>query len=276
MNETLRTVRLANDLWSKQGQTIINECEFTARHAFYTPSEGGLPIIICARDEERDLPATLASLTKSRQELFPIVVDNGSSDDTSTVAKRMGAYVLNYEQPGKHGALKHGLRFIEAEYPHVGTVLSTDADTITGRHWAGTLKSELLENSESNPDQLVFGPIMFSHGQSKPTDLLRTITLNAAQVRHSIKDEPPGARGGNLGLTFTHANLESTYSIPDNIGAADDLVLRDTVVFNGGKAKATYRLLSLVVSRGDRFDNLKDFIKVMVGKVDFKEFYRDY
>lgn len=91
---------------------------------------GGVAVIVPARDEERTLPALLASL--ARQEPRPaetVVVDDGSADRTAEVARRAGATVvacgpLPAGWTGKSWACWAGVRATSS-----ATLVFLDADT---------------------------------------------------------------------------------------------------------------------------------------------------
>lgn len=70
-------------------------------------------IVIPCRDEGPALPALLA---KVPQGFRPIVVDNGSRDDTAEVARRLGALVVVESRPGYGAAVHAGLEAATAGY----------------------------------------------------------------------------------------------------------------------------------------------------------------
>ena len=70
-------------------------------------------IVIPCRDEASAIPLVLAAVP---QGFRPIVVDNGSSDGTGTVARRLGATVVDEPRPGYGAAVHAGLLAASAEY----------------------------------------------------------------------------------------------------------------------------------------------------------------
>lgn len=82
-------------------------------------------IIIPAYNEEKNLPHTINSLKKLKDFILEIiVVDDGSRDKTSLVAKDMGAKVISYKpNKGKGRAFIEGIPHITGEY-----VVQIDAD----------------------------------------------------------------------------------------------------------------------------------------------------
>jgi glycosyltransferase involved in cell wall biosynthesis len=65
-------------------------------------------VVIPARDEEQALPLVLAELPRAREPIV-VVVDNGSRDRTSAVARAAGAIVVREERPGYGSACLRGL-----------------------------------------------------------------------------------------------------------------------------------------------------------------------
>ena len=70
-------------------------------------------VVIPCRDEALALPALL---TRFPAGFRPIVVDNGSRDDTAEVARRLGAEVVSEARPGYGAAVHAGLEAATAPY----------------------------------------------------------------------------------------------------------------------------------------------------------------
>ncbi|MEO5651568.1 MAG: glycosyltransferase family 2 protein [Marmoricola sp.] len=96
-------------------------------------------VVIPCRDEALALPALLAKLPAG---FHPIVVDNGSRDDTAEVAHRLGAEVVSEARPGYGAAVHAGLEAASAPYVAVidgdGSMDPADlvallADVVEGR-----------------------------------------------------------------------------------------------------------------------------------------------
>ncbi len=96
-------------------------------------------VVIPCRDEALALPALLARFPTG---LRPIVVDNGSRDDTAEVARRLGAKVVSEPRPGYGAAVHAGLEAASAPYVAVmdgdGSMDPADlvallADVVDGR-----------------------------------------------------------------------------------------------------------------------------------------------
>ncbi len=81
-----------------------------------TPEHAGVPVcdlVLPCRDEG---PALLGLLPRVPAAFRVIVVDNGSSDDTAAVARRLGATVVTEQTPGYGAAVHAGLEAATADY----------------------------------------------------------------------------------------------------------------------------------------------------------------
>jgi glycosyltransferase involved in cell wall biosynthesis len=70
-------------------------------------------VVIPCRDEARALPSVLDGVPEGFR---PIVVDNGSSDGTADVARRLGATVVEEPRPGYGAAVHAGVLAASATY----------------------------------------------------------------------------------------------------------------------------------------------------------------
>ena len=101
-------------------------------------------IVIPVRNGEEVLGQCLEAVTQ--QSLEPgsfevIVVDDGSSDQTTRIARNYGVRLFSQPPSGASSARNLG---VEHAQSHV--VLFTDADCAPDRHWAETLSRPLLES----------------------------------------------------------------------------------------------------------------------------------
>lgn len=89
-----------------------------------------IAVLIPVLNEEKMIGGLVAEL-KERFEVV-VVVDDGSSDRTSLLAKENGAVVLQHSKcKGKGEALKTGFRYILEERANISAVLTMDGD---GQH----------------------------------------------------------------------------------------------------------------------------------------------
>lgn len=110
-----------------------------------TPS---VSVIVPAHDEERDLPATLASLAAQEYggRLEFVVIDDRSTDGTAAVIERFAREDPRFRPVSvtapsrrlapKVNAVEHGLRAATGEL-----VLATDADCVHDRRWVAGMAS---------------------------------------------------------------------------------------------------------------------------------------
>jgi glycosyltransferase involved in cell wall biosynthesis len=103
-------------------------------------------VVIPCRDEAPALPDLLAKVPSTFR---VIVVDNGSTDETADVARRLGATVIEERRPGYGAAVHAGVEAATADYvavmdgdgsmdpadlvPMLGLVVRGDADLAVGR-----------------------------------------------------------------------------------------------------------------------------------------------
>jgi len=88
-------------------------------------SMGKVSIIIPAYNEEKNLPHLIINLRKLEEyDLEIIVVDDGSNDKTSKVAKKLGTKVISYRpNRGKGVAFRKAVSYVTRQY-----VIQIDAD----------------------------------------------------------------------------------------------------------------------------------------------------
>lgn len=233
---------------------IIDGYSAFTRERFSSPD--GLPVIIPAHNEERDIPSTLLALARSEIEVMPIVMDNGSSDHTADFARQMGAKTITESEPSKMRATQLGLEYAKS-LGHK-RVLFTDADTLPGKKWAAAMYG-LSQDIDLNSGGLLAGPVFFDHGPSLATDGIRTLNGYLRDVSRKMSTTKlPLTRGANYLLTLDHEGLlyEGLQRLPANLFPGEDLAIRDTVVQNGGKVVSTLRPETFVYTRNDRFRNL--------------------
>jgi len=111
-------------------------------------------IIVAARNEEAGIVDTLRCISESAYAgaLRVILADNGSSDETATVARLVAASlcldlrIISELTPGKSNALNTALRAVDTPY-----VITVDADTLLHQDALRRLMSRL----ESSPKETV-------------------------------------------------------------------------------------------------------------------------
>ncbi len=118
-------------------------------------------VVVPAFNEENYIPHCLAALARQEHPGFDvevIVVDDGSTDRTATIARQFGARVISETRCGVSGARQTGFEAARGEI-----VASMDADTIPPHDWLVRLVAEL----QSAPDIVgVHGPIQLCNGKA--------------------------------------------------------------------------------------------------------------
>ena len=137
-------------LWLSRGLSHLQKIAPAPGEAHATPS---LTIIVCARNEKKNLPALLPALARQNYpsaKLEIILVDDRSSDGSSALMQTFATqhahahYVRLAEAvPGfapKKRALDHAIRRASGEI-----ILLTDADGIPGENWAREMAAQFGE-----------------------------------------------------------------------------------------------------------------------------------
>lgn len=84
--------------------------------------------LIPAYNEEETIEEVVSRVRKS-ENIVPVIIDDGSTDRTSELAKKAGAIVLEHKaNRGKSEALKTGIDYVLQNYPEVRYFVVVDAD----------------------------------------------------------------------------------------------------------------------------------------------------
>lgn len=152
-------------------------------------------VVIPARNEAAYLPGTLKAL--ERQTLAPaevIVVDNGSRDQTVSIAQAWGARVLHCPENGVARVRQMGLEAARSPW-----IASTDADTQPLAHWLEAYAAALPGHVA------LYGPMQF-WGLSRPWDTLSggmySSFLHVCRLLNK-----PNLAGGNMAFSRAAALL---------------------------------------------------------------------
>jgi glycosyltransferase involved in cell wall biosynthesis len=217
-----------------------------------------IPVIIAARNEEEDLPAILVTLARAKA--LPIVVDNGSKDETTyEIAKKMGAITLR-TKGNKMGALQTGVKYVLDRWGEID-VLFTDADALVPRKWARGMVQE-LEKRDTGNGVVVFGNSFPWHGPSKITDLVRSIMGYREARRNIPQGKRPLVRGSNIALRLRESSdfLTIFFKRDPLLFPGVDMALYHDLVAGHVDIHSTAALDLTVLMRGDRVKSLRDFM----------------
>jgi glycosyltransferase involved in cell wall biosynthesis len=158
-------------------------------------------VVIPARDGALTLPPLLESLQRQTlgEGLYEVlVVDNGSRDDTATVARSHGARVIEEAKPNRAGARNAGVRAA-----HADLIAYTDADCVADPGWLEAMRDALGEH------EIVAGHVSVTTGRP-PNAVERFEALWRFNQEQWIND----------GWAAT-ANLGVRRSVHDEIGGFD-------------------------------------------------------
>jgi len=157
----------------------------------------GLLVIVPAFREELALPGTIKDLRGNRPDADILVVDDGSSDNTTAVAKSLGCKVITLPHNlGIGGAVQTGLMYA-ARYGYEFAV-QFDAD---GQHVAGEIEKILSLVREGHVDVAMGSRFLSSGGFKSSTPRWLGIRLFqliiSASIHRKITDSTSGFRAFN-------------------------------------------------------------------------------
>lgn len=169
-------------------------------------------IVIAALDEEESLPSVLEEIPRELAgvETRVLVVDDGSSDATSQVAERHGAFVCRLQRNCGHGvALRAGYRLArEGGCRYIATL---DADG----QWDPADLPGMIALLEGDQADFVIGSRQL--GRTENTDQVRNLGVRffsrviSALTRVRVTDSSSGLRAMRAALTGTVRQTQPQY-----------------------------------------------------------------
>lgn len=151
---------------------------------------------IPAYNEEKNLASIIVKLEKITHQI--IVCDDGSTDLTSDIAKKMGAIVVNHPKNLGYGAAIRTL-FLKAKELEVDVLITFDAD---GQHRVEDINA-VLEPIKNGDSEIVIGSRLLKDKSEKGMPGYRkigikTITaLTSASIEEELTDSQSGFRAYN-------------------------------------------------------------------------------
>ncbi len=196
-----------------------------------------ISVVIPAYNEEKYLPDTLSSLRKlDRKPDEIIVIDGGSTDNTSDVAKHYGVKVVTVPHRGIGFARQKG---VEAATGDV--VAFTDADTIVPHDWL-----TIIEETLSRPEVVgMFGTFHVPNGWWPYRWYINGIQTRLNQCMHFLG--MPFACGQNMAF-FRQKGLAAG-GFPLDFKLAEDIEMARRLKTQG---KVIFRPDCVVISSGRR------------------------
>lgn len=201
-------------------------------------------VVICARDEERDLPACLESLERQKltrtdsQNIEVILVDDLSEDRTAQIMEaysresRYPVRVIRMEPPaagektGKWRPLKAGMEAARNE-----GLLLTDADAVLPSEWVEKHLEYLGDAEAAAGFALIEGEGLWGRIQSLDWLFLLGVGSGLNQLR-----VPQAALGKNLSVRRA-AYLEAGGFGKIGFSLTEDLALVQAICRNGGRLR---------------------------------------
>lgn len=154
-------------------------------------------VIIPAHNEEESLPGTLAEVRAKAPGVDILIVDDGSRDDTSNVARSLGVPVVRHPvNLGVGGALQTGFRFAFEHGYDIGVQLDAD-----GQHDPAYLGILLAPVAEGRCDVCIGSRYVESTGYKAPLNRRLGMLLFSGVVKmalgQTITDTTSGFRAYN-------------------------------------------------------------------------------
>ena len=168
---------------------------FSAKEKNITPLPF-LSVIVCARNEEQNLPDLLQLIKNQSYKNFElIIVNDHSTDETEFIAhsfttENPNFSVINAQKEGKKNALKEGIAASRGEI-----IVQTDADCIPAETWLETITAYLAENESD----LVIGAVkMKANSVFEEMQALEFMSLVASGAGAAAMAMPVMCNGANL------------------------------------------------------------------------------
>lgn len=238
---------------------------------------GGVPVLICARNERDAIGVVLYGLSKSTVPVQPIVVDNCSSDGTGELAQHLGATVLYEHVPGLMHALRKGFVFF-AKHSNPDMILLTDADAYPTKNWARTMSAH-AHTVNTGQGAEVFGPIIRVTADRQEYVKNFIITGGGLMLDMSGKmKNNHRAHGQNACIIFDNRD-ELTNALANTsanrIMKTDDAI-RNVVLSNGGSVDNCLKPGAVVFNASDRYPNLNSVMKRVLFPASLRTLYKDW
>lgn len=166
--------------------------------------EPTVSVVVPARNEEASIEACLRSImAQEPKPLEIILIDNGSTDQTSAIGQRLGVKVVYQAKPGLHIARQTGLEIATGD-----VVAATDADCIAQPGWVDEIQKAFVD------PQVVeaYGPLEFFDAPWFDTILAKY----GWPVFVGIMDKlgQPNTSGGNHAVRRSVALEVGGYDVP--------------------------------------------------------------
>ncbi len=220
-----------------------------------------IDVLVPAHNESTGIDATLLKLLPqlTAQDRLVVIADN-CDDDTADIARKIGATVLEREEPelrGKGYALDYGLQFIATDPPEV--VVVVDADCIVAQSTIEQIAQQAI--ASARPVQATY----LMHQPDNP-GLKDLLSMLAVTVKNLVR--PSGLKRLGLPCLLTGSGMAFPWSVITRVSLAgsktvDDMQLALTLALAGHaptycqEARVTGRLMKhhAAVSQRTRWEH---------------------
>ena len=212
--------------------------------------------ILPACNEQRDLPAALATLAMSSVPTLAIVVENGSNpgDRTYEYAKQMGAITLNCK-PAKMRATQIGLKHAREHYPDQPVIHFADSDNLFPSRLVRTMAqaSRTANLHNQGNGAIVFGLGAFEHGPSAAVDMMRNGRILRKAARRKLDGSPPMPYGANYALHIGKDGklVAAMLGLDPTLFVREENAICDAAIATGATVTQIIRPSAFVFTRGD-------------------------
>ena len=216
------------------------------------------PLLLAAHNEAEIIASTLTSFAASDVEA--IVISNGSTDDTSTIARAAGATVIELGTPGKMLAIQAGLQYLvdEGAGRQFGPILMSDADSRPhSPKWADLMVDVLT----SNEGPAVASGITLYHSGS-PVDMSARVPKRfyesfTARRRGNVT----AVMGYNMGIKLESQDLVTAILDLPRIWPGEDKAIARTILERGGQVVQLLALNSAIVTSARYQGGLLEYMR---------------
>ncbi len=194
------------------------------------------PVLIAAYNEEKRIAPTLKSLPSELVE--PIVIVNGSNDNTAEIARSFGVQTFEVERRGKLPAIQYALQTMGARALEPLFILDADTRPVFPTLWQKHMLAA-LQPDDAEP-RTISAPVWFTPNSEKQqsnlgTAVSRSIYRQAHGALTRLQNKGESAYyGPNEGYKL--ANQETLDAVVglENFWPQEDVAVAHTVQANGG------------------------------------------
>lgn len=188
------------------------------------------PLLIAAYNEEAYIGHTLDTLGAAAVE--PLVLVNGSTDNTASVARAHGATVIERKEMGKLPALQAGVRYLrDQQVSPEQPLLFLDADSrpLLPVRWAAAMQADIP--ADERPFMRVG---MLGYTGHFPVDLLRT-ARRIHELRQAARRGIFAAYGANMLVKFSTEAVREQFLDMPHIWPGEDRATAQLLSDNAGR-----------------------------------------